>query len=256
VLLVEDNPVNLEVGAGILEILGCRLSNAVNGWAALKRYFDIVFMDCQMPEMDGFEATAAIRSREQDTGKRIPIVALTANAIEGDRERCLQAGMNDYVAKPFTLIQIEEVLSSWVSPGRPVPTSPPTPATQPEPVASNPGEAIDPRALAALRALQIAGRPDIVRTTILLYLEHAPQLLINLKEAAASNDLDAMAYASHSLKSSSANVGAVALSAHCKELETLVREGTLVNASDLVGLIARAYGSAEAILLAHLEAAA
>jgi len=261
VLLVEDNPVNLEVGAGILEILGCQVSTAVNGRAALERYaegdFDIVFMDCQMPEMDGFEATAAIRDLEQDTGKRIPIVALTANAIAGDRERCLEAGMNDYLAKPFTLVQIEEVLSSWVSPGRPMPAlPPPVPAAAPEAVTKTPGEAIDPRALDALRALQIAGRPDIVRKTISLYLEHAPQLLTTLKEAAASNDLDAMAYASHSLKSSSANVGAVALSAHCKALETLARQGALANAGELVGEIARAYGSAEAILLTHLEVAA
>ena len=148
VLLVEDNPVNLEVGAGIFEILGCHVSTAVNGRLALERYsedtFDIVFMDCQMPEMDGFEATAAIRRLEKGTGQRIPIVALTANAIEGDRERCLEAGMSDYVAKPFTRTQIETVLSSWVSSGR----AAPIPATLSEPPVESPPDTIDPRALA------------------------------------------------------------------------------------------------------------
>jgi two-component system, sensor histidine kinase and response regulator len=256
VLLVEDNPVNLEVGAGIFEILGCHVSTAVNGRVALERYagdaFDIVFMDCQMPEMDGFEATAAIRSLEKGTGQRIPIVALTANAIEGDRERCLEAGMSDYVAKPFTRTQIEAVLSSWVSRGQ----AAPTPATPSEPPSENLPDAIDPRALAALRALQVAGRPDIVRKTISLYLGHAPQLVTTLKDAAERDDLEAIIYASHSLKSSSANVGAVALSERCRELETLARQGALTSADELVAEVVRAYGSAEAILLTHLEVAA
>jgi signal transduction histidine kinase/CheY-like chemotaxis protein len=256
VLLVEDNPVNLEVGVGIFEMLGCQVATAVNGRAGLEQYaegdFDIVFMDCQMPEMDGFEATAAIRALEKDTLKPIPIIALTANAIEGDRERCLEAGMSDYVAKPFTLVQIENVLSSWTSSDRPAPVT----AAAPEPAPENLPGVIDMRALAMLRSLQIAGRPDIVRKTISLYLEHAPQLLTTLKEAAAGNDLDAMAYASHSLKSSSANVGALALSARCKELETLAREGAVDNPAERVRGIALAYEAAEAILLTHLEAAA
>src|ERR1700694_84093 len=120
VLLVEDNPVNLEVGVGILESFGCKVETAANGVEALDQYaggkYAVIFMDCQMPEMDGFEATAEIRKREAKTGLRIPIVALTASAIEGDREKCLAAGMDDYVPKPFTAHQMRSALATWVKP--------------------------------------------------------------------------------------------------------------------------------------------
>jgi two-component system sensor histidine kinase/response regulator len=106
VLLVEDNPVNLEVAVGILESFGCKVETATNGIEALDRYvngdYGLIFMDCQMPEMDGFEATAEIRKQEAKSDRRTPIVALTASAIEGDREQCLASGMDDYVPKPFT----------------------------------------------------------------------------------------------------------------------------------------------------------
>src|SRR5438105_3176388 len=119
VLLVEDNPVNLEVAVGILESFGCQVETATNGVEALDRYadreYDLIFMDCQLPGMDGFEATAAIRVQETDTNRRIPIVALTASAIEGDREQCLAAGMDDYLPKPFTADQMRAVLVNWLS---------------------------------------------------------------------------------------------------------------------------------------------
>jgi len=118
VLLVEDNPVNLEVGLGMLEKLGCAITTAGNGREALQamqdRRFDVVLMDCQMPEMDGFEATRERRRIErEDRLEPAVIVALTANAVAGDRERCLAAGMDDYLAKPFTLNQIGEMLQRW-----------------------------------------------------------------------------------------------------------------------------------------------
>jgi CheY-like chemotaxis protein len=118
VLLVEDNPVNLEVGMGMLEKLGCRITTAGNGREALgamqEHRFDVVLMDCQMPEMDGFDATRERRRIERaDRLEPAVIIALTANAVSGDRERCLAAGMDDYLAKPFTLVQISEMLRRW-----------------------------------------------------------------------------------------------------------------------------------------------
>src|ERR1700694_4071588 len=119
VLLVEDNPVNLEVAVGILESFGCKVETATNGLEALDRYangeYGLIFMDCQMPEMDGVEATTEIRKQEAKSDRRTPIVALTASAIEGDREQCLASGMDDYVPKPFTAEQMRSVLANWLS---------------------------------------------------------------------------------------------------------------------------------------------
>jgi CheY-like chemotaxis protein len=117
VLVVEDHVTNQIVAVKLLEQQGCRVDVASNGQEAVEATshisYDCVFMDCQMPEMDGFAATAAIRQREAATGQQVPIIAMTANAIQGDRERCLEAGMTDYVSKPFTPQQLAEMLQKW-----------------------------------------------------------------------------------------------------------------------------------------------
>ncbi len=117
VLLVEDNRVNQQVALGMLSRIGCVVDTVANGREAVERFatgsYDLVLMDCHMPEMDGFEATAAIRAAEASAGRRTPIVALTANAIEGDRERCLAAGMDDYLAKPIRLAELRRVVERW-----------------------------------------------------------------------------------------------------------------------------------------------
>ena len=119
-LLVEDSPVNLEVAVAILESMGCVVETAVNGRHALDRHasgeYSLIFMDCQMPEMDGFEATAEIRRREALSGRHTPIVALTASVVEDGRRRCLAVGMDDYLAKPFTLEQMRAMLTTWLGP--------------------------------------------------------------------------------------------------------------------------------------------
>ncbi len=117
VLLVEDNPVNRLVATGMLGRIGCVVETASTGQQAVERFapgrYDLVLMDCQMPDMDGFEATAAIRAREASGASHTPIVALTANAIEGDRDQCLAAGMDDYLAKPFRLAELRRVVARW-----------------------------------------------------------------------------------------------------------------------------------------------
>ena len=120
ILLVEDNPVNREVAVGMLESLGCMAHAAENGGLALEAMnnaaYDAVLMDCQMPVMDGLAAAAEIRRREQTCGAaRVPIIALTANAMEGDRERCLAAGMDDFLSKPFTQQQLAMLLRRWLA---------------------------------------------------------------------------------------------------------------------------------------------
>jgi CheY-like chemotaxis protein len=124
VLLVEDNPVNLQLAHTMLRILGCEVTIARNGLLGVEafrdRRFDLVFMDCQMPEMDGYAATAIIRAEEETehpagagARRRTPIVALTANALEGDRERCLAAGMDDHLGKPYRKADLQAMLERW-----------------------------------------------------------------------------------------------------------------------------------------------
>ena len=119
VLVAEDNEINQVLAQQILKRLGCELTIAHNGREALawieNHEFDAVLMDCQMPEMDGFQATAAIRERERRSGSaRLPIIAMTANAMDSDRDLCLAHGMDDYVAKPFTAAKLGEALARWL----------------------------------------------------------------------------------------------------------------------------------------------
>jgi len=122
VLVAEDNPINQKVAVGMLERLGCEVKVAGDGEEALSvlagEDFDLILMDCMMPRMDGYEATAAIRARQAQGSKPIPIVALTANNVAGDREKCLQAGMDDYLAKPFTLHQLQAIVHRWLPESR------------------------------------------------------------------------------------------------------------------------------------------
>jgi signal transduction histidine kinase/DNA-binding NarL/FixJ family response regulator len=264
VLLVEDNPVNLEVAVGMLESFGCTVETAADGKEALERYaggeFNLIFMDCQMPEMDGFKATAEIRKREAQSGRRVPIVALTASAIEGDREQCLAAGMDDYVAKPFTAEQMRAALATWLDRSTrqagngkrdhlSLAGSAPAKAPPPQPIADEP---IDDRVLDELARLQRDGRPDIVGRVITLFLQSAAALVKDLEEAAAHGDTALLHRASHTLKSASANVGAVALSMHCKEVEALARNGLVPDAPSRIETIIEDYRRAQTALTARL----
>jgi two-component system sensor histidine kinase/response regulator len=253
VLLVEDSPVNLEVGVAILESMGCTVETAVNGLHALDRHalgeFGLIFMDCQMPEMDGFQTTIEIRRREAVTGRRTPIVALTASVVEDGRERCLAVGMDDYLAKPFTLEQMNAMLTTWLGLSEPavrrerlslITASPPFP------------DPIDDQVLESLRRLQREGRPDIVEQLIKLFFKGAASLMTDLENGAASGDHALLYRASHALKSASANVGAVALSSRCKELEVLARSGAVPAALQLVKAIREEYRAVEVRLAERL----
>jgi CheY-like chemotaxis protein len=262
VLLVEDNPVNLEVAVAMLESFGCKVATGINGKEELERYasteFKLIFMDCQMPEMDGFEATAEIRKLEARSGRSVPIIALTASAIEGDREQCLASGMDDYLTKPFTAEQMRSVLATWFG-GAPLSGTSKNKrdhltlvARAPVDAPSSTDEPIDDRVLDTLAGLQRAGRPGIIARVISLYLQSAPALMNELEEAAASGDTELLRRASHTLKSASANVGAIWLSAHCKELEALARTGSVPDAAVRVATIIEDYRFAEAALTARL----
>jgi CheY-like chemotaxis protein/HPt (histidine-containing phosphotransfer) domain-containing protein len=249
--VAEDNVVNQQVILGMLKHVGCTAEVVPDGCSALqeldKKAYDLVLMDCQMPNIDGFEATRIIRERESRTfnnggSTHIPIIALTANAMEGARDECLAAGMDDYLAKPFSITQLQYILKSWL----PNTTNKEADNTEahyeePRPMASIAAQPvkeddspIDKSALDRIKAVQQPGMPDLVEKVINLYINDAQSLCRNIHEAVGSGDPQALNKAAHSLKSSSANVGAVKLASLCKELETLGRANTIGNAHELV----------------------
>jgi signal transduction histidine kinase/CheY-like chemotaxis protein/HPt (histidine-containing phosphotransfer) domain-containing protein len=258
VLLAEDNVVNQEVAVNMLEGLNCQVAVAGNGLEALaaleRASFDLVLMDCQMPELDGFATTAEIRRREAAAGRSPrPILALTANAMEGDRERCLEAGMDDYLSKPFTREALAGMLARYLPRAK-------TPARAPAPVAGDAvaraaeaGEtqpAIDLQALKPIMALARTGRPSPLLKVISLYLEAWPEQYEKLRLAVATADAEAMWKTAHALKSSSAIVGALVLSAIFKHLEALGRSGTTAGANEAFAEIERLFPTVRAALLA------
>jgi CheY-like chemotaxis protein/HPt (histidine-containing phosphotransfer) domain-containing protein len=210
-LLVEDNPVNQEVACEIARSLGCEVHVAEDGAQAVEiagqARYDAILMDCHMPRMDGFAATRAIRSRERGEA-RIPIVALTANAMEGDREACLAAGMDDYLPKPFDRDQLRTVLARWLPH-----------AVAPEACAP----ALDRSVLAGIRALDPARGDAIVARVVAAYRASAPAQVEELRSASEGGDLEALRFVAHALKSSSANVGALGLRDLARELEEAAR---------------------------------
>ncbi|PHV40677.1 response regulator [Janthinobacterium sp. BJB304] len=230
-LLVEDNAINQEIALAMLEDTGYEATPADNGRRALalwERYpFDVILMDCQMPEMDGFEATRRLRRMEAQQGRsRTPIIALTANAILGDRELCLEAGMDDYLAKPYTRAALLAMLARWrpSAAAETVETAAEAAPAQAAPAApAETSSILDAAALQNLRAMRRPGRPDVLGRIIDLFYSDAPRLLGQLEVAAGASDAAALQLAAHTLKSSCANVGALGLSATCREIEQYAR---------------------------------
>jgi signal transduction histidine kinase/DNA-binding response OmpR family regulator len=241
VLLVEDNAVNQEVAREMLTSLGVDVHVAEDGEQALSvlenARYDLVLMDCQMPRLDGFEATRRLRARERAAGApRTPVVALTANAMQGDRDECLAAGMDDYVAKPFTSVQLLLALRRWL-PEAPAP--PAAAAAEPAHPAADEDAVLDPRALDAIRAIDPARGARILARVAAAWLETAPAQLDALRKALARGDAGALRDPAHALKSSSANLGAQRLSQLARELERLGRDGFLDGAAALIDEAAR-----------------
>lgn len=248
VLLAEDNAVNREVALGMLELLGYRVQAVENGRlaveAATAQQFDLVLMDCQMPEMDGFSATAAIRRfmATQKERSPLPIVALTANAMQGDREACLKAGMNGYLSKPFTLQQLQDVISQWMpaietpSPSASTAsldnlTSMPAALVSP---ASSHQTVIDTQAWNSILALQRSGQPDLLDKILGLYLKDSQEMVDKIEEAVTQRNASLLRESAHSLKSRSAMLGALQLAELCKHLEQAGRDGDFRQTGDLL----------------------
>jgi two-component system, sensor histidine kinase and response regulator len=241
VLLVEDNPVNQRVAQAMLAKLKIQVDLANDGKEALEKVqshdYDLVLMDCQMPVMDGYEATAAIRRLHEGRSKRLPILALTANAMQGDRQKCLDAGMDDFLSKPYSLPQLQMTLARWLSVANPLRAAETTPMEnspgQEAPAVSAP--AINLKVLDALREIDPDGGMGLAREIMRTFLASAQERVVNIEHAIASGDSEILGQAAHALKSSTANVGAETLSGLYKQLEKLGRERRIDEARELFG---------------------
>ena len=255
ILVVEDNPVNQQVALGILQIHGYDVTLAGNGREALDAHaqaaFDLILMDCHMPEMDGFAATKQIRERERSSiGKRVPIIALTANAMAQDREDCLAAGMDDHMSKPFGVVKIREMLDRWM----PRAASTQAEAAQPAAgVAVKVAGVLDRQVLDQLGKLITNGKPELLARVINLYLVESPKLIQKLKQAAEANDAPEIARSAHSLRASSANVGAGVLSRYCGDIEAAARRADTEEAGKIFAIIEAEHGRVQAALTAEFE---
>jgi two-component system sensor histidine kinase/response regulator len=245
ILVAEDNPVNRAVVRKMLEKRGYTLLMAGNGVEALavidKHPVDLVLMDVQMPEMGGLEATGCIRERERATGRHLPIVAMTAHAMKGDRERCLEAGMDAYVSKPVKVPELLAVLDSFFP-------APPAPAVEGAPAAPAPSAAeVFQRPMLMEQA---GGDAELAREIADLFLESSRKLLEEVNDAVTRADPAALERAAHALKGSAAVFGATAFVETARELEGRGSAGDLVGVDELRGRLEREGGALRAGLAA------
>ncbi len=251
ILMAEDNPVNQEVGRAVLERLGCTVVAANDGLEALELWreggIDLILMDCMMPNMDGYESAGRIREEEQRLNRKpTPIIALTANALDGDRERCLATGMNDYLAKPFRIEDLQAVLKRFAETST-MSQSPSLSSKLPLKVDI---DCINKEPLTMLRSM---GGATLVKKILQLFFVNAPLQLEQIKAAMRTGDLEAMRHAAHSLKSGAANVGAIRFSELARAMEHAARDGLAVTDAVAVSELEQAYYDAVTILQQEME---
>jgi CheY-like chemotaxis protein/HPt (histidine-containing phosphotransfer) domain-containing protein len=232
VLLVEDNKMNQLVATRVLARLGFACDVANNGQEALDaigaRDYDAVLMDCQMPVMDGYEATRQLRAQELGGSPRLPVIAMTAAAMQGDREACINAGMDDYITKPIRPETVAEALERWI-----VSTAPAVEAEVDAERTQGADVVIDPERFALLRDLD-GGDGELLPAIVSEYLDDGARLIASLRDGLAEGDPQAVERAAHTLKGSSANIGAVRVAEVCAQLEALGRVRALDTAPALV----------------------
>ena len=286
VLLAEDNAVNQDVARSMLEQMGCEITMVGDGEAAVESSkihpFDLIFMDCQMPIMDGFEATDAIKLNTS-LNNQTPIIALTANAMDGDREQCLARGMSDYLSKPIRQEQLHALLIKWV-PNK-IEKSDSDQVTQLAPVIgklpiSNPNRdisldydiggdiggdnseadnkktpKINEKAINMIRSLQRPGKEDLLSKVLRVYFDKTPELISQMHAAVVDGDIGVIKANAHSLKSSSAYIGADGLSEKCKSIEVAASSNDTSAVRTLVDSIASEYELVAEKLTDYLKAA-
>jgi CheY-like chemotaxis protein len=246
ILLADDHPTNQKLGRMILKRLGYASDVAGNGVEVLeavaRQPYDLVLMDIEMPEMDGMEATRRILS-DYPEGKRPKIIAVTANAMEGDREKFIKAGMSGYVSKPIRVPELVEAL--MICCGRKAKEELDMPADKTE-------QAFDPTALDKLLDT-IGGDREALGELVDSFLEEGPDLIDRMRAAAAAGDADALRQAAHTMKSSAADFGAMALSRLCAAMEALARSGSIDGAAAMATEAGEAYGAAVVALRGEMN---
>ncbi len=240
VLLAEDNIINQKVAVKMLQKLNCHIDVAANGTEAVEMVkafpYDLLFMDCQMPEMDGFEATAEIRKREdkkrkawrtehgsQNDIRRIPIVAMTANAMQGDREQCIEAGMDDYISKPVNVTKLKEVLHRWTQ----------TKETFAEEIQKT-VNSIDLKIFEQLQEMVDNDSPEFLTELIESYVNDTTEGIKLLHDAVKNGNGVTVVTTAHSLKGVSRNIGAINMIATCQKLEKLGNSQSIAEATELI----------------------
>ena len=231
VLLVEDNEVNQALAIAILTKLGYHADLADNGQQAVEQVtrgrYGLVLMDCQLPVLDGYQATAEIRRRE-GTIRHMPIVAMTAGVLE-DRQRCLAAGMDDHIAKPVLLGEIQAMLSRWLEGGATTPT-PAGPAV----AARSDLVVLDESRLTELGRLDAAGNAALVSRLVECFLDSIPIDLADLHDALDQEDVAWVTRTVHRLKGAAATVGSSGMVSLCEQLEVLATTGPMASADTLL----------------------
>lgn len=247
VLVVEDNQVNQMVATGLLENLGCDVEVASDGAEAVERLaephdFAAVLMDCRMPRLDGFDATRAVRAREAD-GERVPIIAMTASALEGERERCLAAGMDDFLTKPVNATDLERVVRRWTGTRLDARRTTPSPSA---PQRSAPA-VLDPERVRMLSELRKDGISFFERTAASFMARVGDQVLA-VRDAVTADDAVRLQISAHQLKGSALNLGLPLVGATAARLEALGDAGRTAGADDLLAELVREVDRAVAAL--------
>jgi CheY-like chemotaxis protein len=262
VLLCDDNTINQKVATRILQQLGYEPDLAANGREALdaldRKPYDLIFMDVMMPEMDGLEATRVIRKLQQSGGNanfsgRIVIVAMTAQAMQGDREKCIAAGMDDYLAKPIRPKDVRTVIEHWsseISSAAPVPPMSP-PATASPPAAPEPSNAQEPP-VEMDRLMDLGGGDqESLRELVDLYLKQTTEQIAQLETAVRANQAEQIRHVAHSCAGASATLGMARLVPFLRELERQGKAGQLTNAEQLCADLAREFRRIQDFLVNH-----
>jgi len=274
VLLAEDNPVNQKVALRMLEKWGIRAEAVGTGREAVRMLeqfeYDIVLMDVQMPEMDGFEATTEIRLRETRTGRHTPIIAMTAHALQGDRRRCLVVGMDDYISKPVDQDHLLAALSRWAphaaasgivpaphAPAAPEARAAAVPATPPRPAREAASIIPLPVAHAIVDLDQFAevgcGDAEFERELVDDFIASSSNQLANLRVALAAENPGGIQRAAHALKGASRTLGAVRMGETAQQLEALGEEKRLDGAETLIQRVTLDFDEARAAFEQHLR---
>ncbi len=253
ILIAEDNDINQSVAVQMLERRGYRTEIAHDGLDVLtalrRRTFAAVLMDCQMPELNGYDATRELRRREDGHG-HIPVIAMTAHALRGDRERCLASGMDDYLAKPLRPEELDRILRRWV-PKPAEGTADQMPVDEPTDAEIPADGPLDRAGIARLRS--DLGSTATLRQIVELFATQTPELLAQMRRRLDENEPALVAEIAHKLKGSSATLAASQMVELCNELQTVATAGALARVAALLDDLDRAFSNAYAALLEEVK---